>query len=74
MHKEDLALNNLQRLICYKTKPTEHIYAESCLYIYIKYIWFVNSFFEIFLNEPKLILLYNVKWFQVFLSNTNISI
>ena len=23
MHKEDLALNNLQRLICHKTKPNQ---------------------------------------------------
>ena len=31
-------------------------------------------FVDTFLNEPELILLYPVEWFQVFLSNTIISI
>ena len=42
----------------------------SSLY-YIKYIWFANRFFITFLNEPKLIHLYTVKFFLVFISNTN---
>ena len=29
---------------------------------------------DVFLNKPELIPLYTVKWFQVFLYNTNISI
>ena len=29
---------------------------------------------DTFWNKPELILLYTIKWFQVFLSNTNISI
>ena len=33
MYKEDLALNNLQRLICHKTQLNQIIYIE---YIYIK--------------------------------------
>ena len=31
-------------------------------------------FVDTFLNDPELILLYTVKWFQVFLSNMTISI
>ena len=33
-----------------------------------------THFVDTFLNEPGFILLYTVKWFEVFLSNTNISI
>ena len=33
MYKEDLALNNRQGLICYKTKPN-HIYLID-IYIYV---------------------------------------
>ena len=36
MYKEDLALNNLQWLICHKTKPNQIIYIW---YICIKRIW-----------------------------------
>ena len=32
MYKEDLALNNLQWFICYKTKPNQIIY----IYIYME--------------------------------------
>ena len=31
-------------------------------------------FVDTSLNEPEIILLYSVKWFQIFLSNSNISI
>ena len=48
--------------------------AKSCFYKYILNIWLVNTFFDRFLNEPELIHLYSVKWFQVFLPNTNIFI
>ena len=41
--------------------------------MYIKYDS-VTHFVKAILNEPGLILLYIVKWFQVFLSNMNISI
>ena len=51
--KMDLALNNLQRLICHKTQQQQ----QTTL-----------------LKEPELICLYTIKWFQVFLSNTNNSI
>ena len=44
--------------------------AKSCLYIYIKYIWFVKNI----LNKPELIFLHTVAWLQVFHSNTNNSI
>ena len=33
MYKEDLALNNLQWLICYKTQPKQNIYL---IYMYKK--------------------------------------
>ena len=36
MFKEDLALNNPQLLICYKTQPNQIIHIQ---YIYIKRIW-----------------------------------
>ena len=29
MHKEDLALNNLQGLICHKTKPNQTKYTDK---------------------------------------------
>ena len=31
MYKEDLALNNLQWLICHKTKPNKHSYMVSTI-------------------------------------------
>ena len=46
---------------------------ESLFLIYIKYIS-KTHFIDTFLNNPELILLYIVKWFQVFLSRPNISI
>ena len=33
MYKEDLALNNLQWLICHKTKPNQIIYILIYMYI-----------------------------------------
>ena len=36
MYKEDLALNNLQWLICHKTQPNQIIYIT---YMCIKRIW-----------------------------------
>ena len=36
MYKPDLALDNLQWLICHKTKPNQTINVNSCLYIHIK--------------------------------------
>ena len=44
------------------------------IYIYIRYIWFVNILLITFLNESVLIFLHTVKWFQVLLLNTNNSI
>ena len=37
IYKEDLALNNLQRLICHETKPNiyRYIYTHTHTYIYI---------------------------------------
>ena len=40
MYKEDLALNNLQWLICHRTKPNQ---TEDC--------WFSNSIVVIFSSE-----------------------
>ena len=40
MRKKDLALNNLQWLICHKTKPNQTIYIY--IYIYIRFV-FVKS-------------------------------
>ena len=34
MYKEDLALNNLQWLICHKTKPNQIIYIEYVCMLY----------------------------------------
>ena len=49
--------------------------AKSFLYTYIRYIWFVKHILLVmFLNEPKLIFLHTVKWFQQLLSITNNSI
>ena len=31
MYKQDLTLNNLQRLICHRAKPTNHTYAAELL-------------------------------------------
>ena len=36
MYKENLALNNLQWLICHKNQPNQIIYIQ---YICIKWIW-----------------------------------
>ena len=44
---------------------------KSSSYISIRYIWFVNILLIRFLNEPKLILIRTVKWFQVLLCITN---
>ena len=45
-------------------------YAKSCLYIYIKYTWFVNEYVVgKFLNKSKIICLHIVKWFKVLLTN-----
>ena len=34
MHKEDLALNNQQRLICYKAQPTIiYVHMYVCMYV-----------------------------------------
>ena len=49
-------------------------YLMPSLYIYIKYIWFVNILLIRFLKEPRLIHLHAVKWFQVLLWITNNSI
>ena len=47
-----------------------YLIQDYCLYIYIKYIGFVDTF----LNERNLIFLLTVKWFQVLLSIANNSI
>ena len=57
--KIDLALNNLQRLICHKTQPTQ----QATKHILLK----------TFLNEPKRILFQTVKWLQVLLCIPNSS-
>ena len=45
------------------------------IFTYILNVYDLQTHFvDTFLNKPELILLYTVKWFQVFLSNTNISI
>ena len=53
MYKEDLALNNLQWLMCHKTQPKQIIYIQ---YICIKRIWHYityNGWYAIKLNQPK---------------------
>ena len=41
------------------------------VYKYILYIWFVDHLLITFLNEPELICLHTVKWFQVLLRNND---
>ena len=48
--------------------------AKSSSYKYIKYMICKHFMLITFLNEPKIILLYTVKWFQVLLCITNNSI
>ena len=53
MYKEDLAVNNLQWLICHKTKPNQAIYIQ---YICIKRIWqwiTYNGWYAIKPNQTK---------------------
>ena len=38
MYKEDLALNNLQGLICHKAQLTNQIYCDQYIYFYLLYI------------------------------------
>ena len=45
--------------------------AKSSLYIYIEYMICKHVLLIAFLNEPGLIFFDAIKWFQVFLSNTN---
>ena len=56
----DLALNNLQRLICHKTQPTN------------KYLSFIPNFMvpSKYLFNIKITCLHTVKWFQV--TNNNL--
>ena len=61
-------------LVLWDIKHCRLFNAKYSLYIYIKYIWFLNILSITFLNEPKLILLQTVKWFQVFLCITNNSL
>ena len=38
MNKPDLALNNLQLLICHKTKPNnfrKYLFLDSCIFIFL---------------------------------------
>ena len=46
MHKEDLALNNLQWLICHKSQPNQTIF-------YKKVSLFFTGYTELFLREEK---------------------
>ena len=46
----------------------------NLLYIYILNMICKHILLITFLNEPEFICLHTVKWFQVFLSNTNNSI
>ena len=41
MYKEDLALNNLQGLICHETQPNQIVYIQ---YIYMKMIWHLITY------------------------------
>ena len=53
MYKEDLALNNLQGLICHKTHSNQiiHIYTYICLY---KEDLALNNLYPIKPNQTKL--------------------
>ena len=62
----DLALNDLQRLICHKTQTNKQTNKIYWIHMICKYVLLIT-----FLNEPKLILWYTVKWFQVLLCITN---
>ena len=48
--------------------------AKSSLYIYINYMISKHILLIMFLNEPKLIILLTVEWFEVLLCITNNSI
>ena len=58
-------------LVLWHIKHGRLFNAKSSLYIYIKYIRSVNILLITISNKPKLLFLSTVKWFQVFLSNTN---
>ena len=47
LHKMDLALNNLQRLICHKTQPTNQNYIKIPLVIYL------TLFIDLFLFKSQ---------------------
>ena len=48
--------------------------AKSCFIYILNTYDLLTHFVDIFLNKTELIFLNTVKWFQVFLSNINISI
>ena len=60
MYKEDFTLNNIQRLICHKTKPTQTLnyndYPGFCL---VRNSSIVYSFLEMSKRTPKVICNYN---------------
>ena len=46
MYKEDLSLNNLQMLICYKTKPNlTNQSQEEIFLLFSKYLFDIKLFF-----------------------------
>ena len=77
MSKQDLALNDLQSLICRKTKQNKRFNLSSVICLHTvkwlyKYDLKVNNLLVFLLKKKlKLICLHTVKSFQVLLSNTN---
>ena len=66
--KMDLALNNLQRLICHKIKSNK----PTCFYIYINYVYDLQTHFvDNILKWAWALFLHTVKWFQVLLYNSH---
>ena len=67
MHKEDLALNNLQWLICHKTQPTDHSESKVLQYFgYVRHNLAVPAVFTKVLNVTKQTGLWDAKlaWYS----------
>ena len=81
MYKEDLALNNLQRLICHKTKPNQidvggekevHAFSQRLLFYALRLGIHVHCMFRFsfgMLSYLKSFL--HMVIYKIFLSNTN---
>ena len=62
---------HLEEILCYRKFLVWLFNTKSSLYIYIRYMICQLILLITFLNEHELIVLHQVKWFQLFLYNSH---